>query len=75
MTTISVSQFKARCLKLMESVSKKRESFIITKRGVPIAKVIPLQENVDDLRESLRGSVLESGDLISPIDVEWDAAK
>jgi prevent-host-death family protein len=72
--TIAAGEFKSKCLKLLDQVAEKRETLVITKRGKPVAPVtpIPAQENIVG---SMKGSVLWMGDIISPIDVEWDAMK
>jgi prevent-host-death family protein len=72
--TIAAGEFKSKCLKLLDQVAEKRETLVITKRGKPVAQVtpIPAQENIVG---SMKGSVLWMGDIISPIDVEWDAMK
>lgn len=73
-TTIPAGEFKAKCLKLLDQVAADRQPLIITKRGKPVAQVIPIpvQQNIVG---SMKGSVLWMGDIISPIDVEWDAMK
>jgi prevent-host-death family protein len=73
-TTVPAGEFKAKCLKLIDEVAEKRKSLIITKRGKPVAEVIPIPSQ-GDLVGSMRGSVLWEGDIISPIDVEWEAMK
>lgn len=72
--TIAAGEFKAKCLKLLDEVAEKRETLIITKHGKPVAQLapIPAQESIVG---SMKGSVLWMGDIISPIDVEWDAMK
>jgi prevent-host-death family protein len=73
-TTVPAGEFKAKCLKLMDKVAQDRQPLIITKHGKPVVQVtpIPAQENIVG---SMKGSVLWMGDIISPIDVEWDAMK
>jgi len=73
--TIAAGKFKAECLKLLDEVAATREPLIITKFGKPVAQVLPLQEQRIPLRGALKGSVLWEGDIISPIDVEWEANK
>jgi prevent-host-death family protein len=73
---ISAGQFKAECLKLMDYVKNKQASFVITKRGVPVAKLVPVEENhAIELFGALKGSIKIKGDIISPIDEEWDAER
>ena len=72
--TIAAGEFKSKCLKLLDQVKEERQTLVITKHGKPVAQVtpIPAQENIVG---SMKGSVLWMGDIISPIDVEWDAMK
>ncbi len=77
-TTIPAGEFKAKCLKLLDEVAKKRETLVITKHGKPVAQLVPVPEpNAErpGIVGSMKGSVLWEGDIISPIDVEWDAMK
>lgn len=74
-TWISASEFKARCLELMDTVHDRHDPIVITKHGIPVAKLVPFEEQRPGLVGSMRGTVLWYGDLISPIDVEWDADK
>lgn len=72
--SIGAGDFKAKCLQLLNEIAERREPLIITKRGKPIAKVMPI-EPAQPLFGALRGSVVKADDLISPIGAEWDAAK
>ena len=74
MTSIGAGEFKAKCLQLLDEVEATREPIIVTKFGKPVAKLIPMPPTVE-LRGALKGSVLYEGDIISPLDVEWDANK
>lgn len=70
---IPAAQFKARCLALMDRVRERREEYVITKHGRPVAKLVPVEEEGRDPWGWMKGTVLSYGDLISPIDVEWEA--
>ncbi len=74
MKIIGAGKFKAQCLALLNKVAKEHETILVTKRGKPVAKVIPIKAAQKNLREQLKGSVLKEKDLISPISVEWGAA-
>ena len=74
MKVIGAGKFKAQCLALLDKVAKEHETILVTKRGKPVAKVIPIKEAQKNLREQLKGSVLKEKDLISPISVEWETA-
>jgi len=72
--TIPAGEFKAKCLKLLDKVAEDRQPLVITKHGKPVAQIVPMQQNVD-LVGSMRGSGQILGDIISPLDVEWEAMK
>jgi len=72
--TIPAGEFKAKCLKLLDQVAAERKTLVITKHGKPVAEVIPIREQ-KSLFGAMKGSVLYMGDIISPLDVEWDAMK
>jgi len=73
-TTIPAGEFKAKCLKLLDQVAEERRILVITKRGRPVARLSPVPEE-GDFVGSMRGSGEILGDIISPIDVEWEAMK
>ena len=75
MRTITASEFKAKCLKIMDEVAETGDGVVITKRGKPVAELVQARELRKPIFGALRGSVLYEGDIISPIDVEWDAMK
>jgi prevent-host-death family protein len=70
MKTIAAGKFKDTCLKTLDEVARTRATVTVTKRGRPVAKLVPCQPSP---ARSLAGSVLhESGDPYSTGDV-WDA--
>lgn len=73
MRTIKASEFKARCLKLMDEVAESGEPVLITKAGKPVARLVPLVERPKSLWRAHKGLIEIKGDIISPIDVEWEA--
>ena len=70
---ISAAEFKAKCLKLMDEVAKTRESITITKRGKPIAKLVPIESETRSLFGYMKGTVTILGDIVSPINEKWSA--
>jgi prevent-host-death family protein len=70
---ISAAEFKAKCLKLMDKVAKTRESITITKRGKPIAKLVPVESETRSLFGYMKGTVTILGDIVSPINEKWSA--
>ena len=75
MRTIKASEFKAKCLKIMDEVAETGEPVLITKRGVPVAELAPVKRKPATLFGSMRDSFIYVGDIISPIDVEWDVLR
>ena len=73
---IPAGEFKAKCLKLMDQVRESGREIVITKRGKPVAKLVPLEpKERPPLFGCMKGTFEITGDIISPIDVEWDATK
>jgi prevent-host-death family protein len=75
MKTMRAGEFKARCLKVMDQVRATREPVIITKRGRPVAKLVPVNTRGDDIFGCLKGVVEIVGDIESPVVApeEWEA--
>lgn len=66
MKRMAAGSFKAHCLAVMDDVQAKRESILITKRGKPVAKLVPVEPQPDDIFGFLRGKVTITGDVVSP---------
>jgi prevent-host-death family protein len=72
---IAAGEFKAKCLKIMDEVNKTGKSMIVTKRGVPVMKVVPIREAKvrgakDPIFGRLKGIVEIVGDpddLVQPV--------
>ncbi len=73
MKKIAAGEFKARCLALMEDVRSTRQPIMITKRGKPVAKLVPVASEKDDWIGRLKGVIKIVGDIESPID-EWESS-
>ena len=72
---IKASEFKAKCLALMDEVARTGETLVITKNGKPVAELAPHRSKARSPLGILKGRMIIKGDIISPIDVEWDALK
>jgi prevent-host-death family protein len=72
---IAAGAFKATCLRLIDEVAERREEIVITKRGKPLAKLVPVVEQPPELVGWLRGTVSISGDIVASPDERWDADK
>ncbi len=66
MRTIAAGEFKVHCLKVMDEVQSKRQAVLITKRGKPVAKLVPVEQEKDDIFGFLKGKIKVTGDVVSP---------
>lgn len=73
MIHIGAGEFKAKCLKLMDLTEQKHETIIITKRGIPVAKLVPYTDATPSLFGFMKKSLKVKGDIISPLEEQWDA--
>ena len=72
MESLTVSKFKATCLAVVDQVAKLKKRVIITKRGKPIAELIPYEAETE--QAPLKDTVVFVGDIISPVAAEdWEA--
>lgn len=76
MQIIQASEFKAKCLALMDQVAATGEGILITKNGKPVAELHPPSSLRPKSPFGLHKGMIEiKGDIISPVDVKWDANK
>ncbi|MGH6921872.1 MAG: type II toxin-antitoxin system Phd/YefM family antitoxin [Geminicoccaceae bacterium] len=73
MRTVKASEFKATCLKLMDEVAASGEPVVITKNGKPVAQLGPVGRERKSIWGLHKGQIEILGDIIEPIDVEWEA--
>ena len=75
METIAISMFKATCLSLLERVKNTKEPILITKKGIPIAQVVPPPEP-ETTRAwfgCMKGSGKIKGNLVEPLgEDDWE---
>ncbi len=71
--TINAAEFKATCLELLDEVAESGEELIITKNGHPVSRLVPYRKKPKSLFGIDRGRIEILGDIIEPIDVEWEA--
>lgn len=76
MKEISASRFKAQCLSLMDDVAASGDEIVITKKGKPVAKLGPYRSpGKKGVYGLFKGEVRIVGDILAPLDVEWEAMK
>jgi prevent-host-death family protein len=74
MKTMAVSQFKAHALRTLGEVSTSRESVLITKRGKPLARVVPIDDAQRGRPGRLADAFVDEHDIVSPLGAEaWEA--
>jgi prevent-host-death family protein len=66
MKTIAAGSFKVHCLAIMDEVQSKRQAVLITKRGKPVAKLVPVEQEKDDIFGFYKGKIKINGDVVSP---------
>lgn len=79
MKEVAISEFKAKCLALVEQVNKTKQPIRITRFGKPVAEVVPPSPAAE--RADWLGSMADSmeivGDIVSPIieETDWEALR
>ena len=75
METVSISKFKATCLELLKKVQRTGKPILITKRGEPVAQVVPHAVKREKRRwlGCARGTGRIVGDIVSPVaEDDWE---
>ncbi len=72
---MKASEFKAKCLRVMDEITRSGEEIIITKNGKPVSILKPYSKIPETLFGLHRGKVTSKDDLIEPLDIAWDAEK
>lgn len=66
MKKMAAGAFKVHCLAVMDEVQSKREAVLITKRGKPVAKLVPVENEKDDIFNFMKGKGSIVGDVVAP---------
>jgi prevent-host-death family protein len=78
MRRVPAGEFKAKCLALMDEVQSRGEGIVITKRGKPVVRMMPLEEAAETPKPSIfgfmRGMATITGDIVESAfsDEEWE---
>ena len=71
---IPAAQAKSQFLRLLDTVSVKRTSVVISRRGKPIARLVPIAEDPPQpLFGRMKGKIRITGDLVSPDPEAWES--
>jgi prevent-host-death family protein len=73
MKIVTASEFKAKCLQIIDEVAATGEPVVITKGGIPLTQLVPMKRRSKSLLGTFKGSMRITGDIVSPINVKWDA--
>lgn len=69
--TMSATEFRAKCLGLIDEVAETGRDIVITKRGKPVARLVPYRRKPKSLFGMGRGRIEILGDIVSPMPAEW----
>ena len=78
MTTLLVSDFKARCLAVLDRIHSDGETVLVTRRGKPLVRVIPANEHPSNPRQlgTMAGEASLHGDIVhTDSSNEWESLK
>ena len=75
MKTMAISEFKTHALKIIDQLSKNHETIIVTKRGKPLAKLLPYEDTQDLFKPGqLVETLIFEDDIITPLGEDmWEA--
>lgn len=72
---MSAAEFKAKCLDVLDRVADTGTAVVVTKRGRPVAQVVPIVRKPERLFGALKDDIRILGDIEEPIDVSWEAMR
>lgn len=77
MKTMGISQFKSHALKILDQIAKTHEEIVITKRGKPLAQIVPYRtKEKKPVPGKLADAYLFEKDIVSPLGEEmWESSK
>ncbi|MXX37639.1 MAG: type II toxin-antitoxin system Phd/YefM family antitoxin [Gemmatimonadetes bacterium] len=70
--TIKASEFKTKCLKLMDEVADSGVEIDNTKNGRPVSRLVPYRDEEPTMFGRNRDQIRILGDIISPLEFDWD---
>ena len=73
MNRIKASEFKAKCLNLMDEVAHTGDPLVITKNGKPVATLVPYSEKRRTVAGLHADALRVLGDIVAPLDEPWEA--
>ena len=70
---IAAGEFKAKCLHLLDEVQRTRKEIVVTKRGRPVARVLPAEQQPPAIFGRMKGTIEIVGDVVAPTGERWQA--
>lgn len=76
METIAVSDLRSNLMKVLKQIER-GSAITVTSRGRPVARLLPPEDSMQKAKETLKElrKTAQVGDVLSPIDVEWEVMK
>jgi prevent-host-death family protein len=71
--SVPATEFKSRCLALLEEVRETRQPLLVTRHGKPVVEISPYVLKNDSLVNPLKNSIVSQSDLIAPLEEKWDS--
>ena len=76
MKSMAISEFKARALRILDEVARSGESVLITRRGKPLAQVVPFDQKEKNEPGKLADTLVFEDDIVSPLGEDmWEASR
>jgi len=79
MEEVSISEFKAKCIGMLDRVNKTKKPIRVTRHGKPLAEIVPATQKVDrkEWIRSMQGSGKTLGDIIAPAvdEDDWEVLR
>ena len=70
--SVAASEFKAKCLRLLDEVDRTRKEVVITKRGRAVARLVPIDKPAPVVFGRMKGTGEILGDIVGPLHEVWN---
>ena len=70
--SIEASNFKVKCLRIIDMVNESGKEIVITKNGRPVSKLVPYRKRPKSLFGLHKGQIVSHDDLVEPLELNWD---
>jgi prevent-host-death family protein len=68
---VAAGEFKAKCLHLLDEVQRTRKEIVITKRGKPVARMLPVEQQPPSVFGRMKGTVEILGNIVASTGEQW----